>query len=81
MTFHIFTCRRGEIDRRPYCQCDMRATKGFVLGGRMAGKTCNTPICAKCASPSGDGTARAYCLAHAIQADAWDPTLVPRRTS
>jgi len=55
-------CRRGSTRR---CICGRPATQlcDFKLYGAMEGKTCDRPICGRCATHAGPDTD--YCPPHA----------------
>ena len=59
-------CSRGETKR---CSCGNRMTKlcDWPLTGGKAGKTCDRPMCDKCATRVGPN--RDFCPAHARMAD------------
>jgi hypothetical protein len=58
-------CSRGE--RKRYCSCGRVANKlcDFPLHGSKTGKTCDRPICDRCATSVGED--RDYCPPHSRQ--------------
>jgi len=65
-TISGFACTRGPRKR---CKCGRPATRlcDWQLSGPKAGKTCDAPLCDRCAARVGPG--RDYCQAHARMAD------------
>lgn len=65
-------CSRDRRRRSPCVECRARAhTKlcDYPLAGRKRGRTCDRPLCARCAIVVGrhdDGDSVDYCHAHAL---------------
>lgn len=57
-----WVCSRGPVTR---CKCGRRSTKlcDYKLSGSKAGKTCDAPLCTRCATIMGQNLD--YCPAHA----------------
>ena len=59
----VVACSRGSSAKR--CKCGRPSTKlcDYLLYGELAGRTCDAPLCDRCAVSAGYN--KDYCQAHA----------------